>query len=445
LVSDEVAQFDSENKISFSVPTSILSREYSGNLYDIEHNYSRQIVTDLHDVVVEGKKKKAKDVSIEDVKSISGCGNLNAEDYDISDSLLKFLVYLVCDGCIVVDKEKGDKKIRFQFKLSKERKIEALKSILDESEIPYTFKECKKEGINKLQPYYIRIYKREIVKAIYDLLEGKKRFPEFFTHLSERQANIVIGEIAATDGFIQDGSISWTSTSEHDIDLIQRMCVLNNINSQKKNLPLNASGFKNASPQFRLKIRSGLLPQNLNKKIETSFYDGKVYCVEMPLGTVITRYKGRPALSGNCIRWEKFLLMKAHEIWDDSYFYLEQRLTLNQKNITMIDDKLMVMAGKLMITHGHVLTAAGKNPAEKALNKAGQSVVMGHLHRYDYFERTTAHKEAKQQAWVIPCLCELQPDYNVLSNSQHGFAHIRVKDNGDFSLKPYIIENGIIQ
>jgi predicted phosphodiesterase len=151
-------------------------------------------------------------------------------------------------------------------------------------------------------------------------------------------------------------------------------------------------------------------------------------------------------LKGNHdIRWEKFLLLKAHEIWDDSYFFLEQRLTLNQKNITMIDDKLMVMAGKLMITHGHVLTAAGKNPAEKALNKAGQSVVMGHLHRYDYFERTTAHKETKQQAWVIPCLCELQPDYNVLSNSQHGFAHIRVNENGDFNLKPYIIENGIIQ
>jgi len=150
-------------------------------------------------------------------------------------------------------------------------------------------------------------------------------------------------------------------------------------------------------------------------------------------------------LKGNHdIRWEKFLQQKAHEIWDDSYFHLEERLGLNQKKITMIDDKRIVMAGRLMITHGHILTASGKNPAEKALNKAGQSIMMGHLHRYDYFERTTAHKESKQQAWVVPCLCELSPDYNVISNSQHGFAHIKVKENGNFNVKVHIIEAGKI-
>jgi predicted phosphodiesterase len=145
-------------------------------------------------------------------------------------------------------------------------------------------------------------------------------------------------------------------------------------------------------------------------------------------------------------RWDKYLQQKATEIWDDHYFRLEERLGLNQKQITMISDKQLVMAGKLMITHGHLLVNSGvAKPAKKAYEKAGQSVIMGHLHTRDYYRKNNAIRTGMGEAWITGCLCEQSPDYNPINDGQHGFAHIKiVNKDGDFSVLNYEIANGKI-
>ena len=46
-------------------------------------------------------------------------------------------------------------------------------------------------------------------------------------------------------------------------------------------------------------------------------------------------------------------------------------------------------------------------------------------------------------AWSLGCLCELKPDYSpLISNSQHGFAHVIVDKSGDFTVKNYTIIKG---
>lgn len=152
-------------------------------------------------------------------------------------------------------------------------------------------------------------------------------------------------------------------------------------------------------------------------------------------------------LKGNhCIRWEKYLQMKASEIWDDSYFMLEERLKLNQKKITMISDKQLVLAGKLLITHGHILLKSGGiKPAKRAYEKAGQSVIMGHLHCRDYYRKNNAIRTERAEAWITGCLCEQSPDYNPINDGQHGFAHVKiVNKNGDFIVHNYEVANGKI-
>jgi predicted phosphodiesterase len=152
-------------------------------------------------------------------------------------------------------------------------------------------------------------------------------------------------------------------------------------------------------------------------------------------------------LKGNhCIRWEKYLQLKASEIWDDAYFMLEERLRLNQKNITMISDKRLVLAGKLLITHGHLLVKSGGiKPAKKAYEKAGQSVIMGHLHTRDYYRKNNAIRTGMAEAWVTGCLCEQSPDYNPINDGQHGFAHVKiVNKDGDFLVYNYEVANGKI-
>ena len=153
-------------------------------------------------------------------------------------------------------------------------------------------------------------------------------------------------------------------------------------------------------------------------------------------------------LKGNhCIRLEKFLLAKVHEIWDDPYFTLEERLRLNEEKIIMLDDKVLVKAGKLSITHGHHIfkgVFAPVNPARGAFLRAKQSVIVGHLHRASYHPEVDLDGKVIG-CWSTGCLCELKPNYSpMVSNSQHGFAHILVEKNGDYTVKNYQIINGKI-
>ncbi|CAB5218566.1 MPP_superfamily domain containing protein [uncultured Caudovirales phage] len=151
-------------------------------------------------------------------------------------------------------------------------------------------------------------------------------------------------------------------------------------------------------------------------------------------------------LKGNhCIRWEKFLLMKVREIWDDDYFHLEQRLQLNDVKVTLLDDKTLVKAGKLAISHGHHIFKgifSPVSPARGAWMKAKQSIIVGHLHRASHHPEIDLDGNV-YSAWSTGCLCELRPNYSPLvSNSQHGFAHIKVELNGDYTVKNYQIING---
>jgi predicted phosphodiesterase len=150
-------------------------------------------------------------------------------------------------------------------------------------------------------------------------------------------------------------------------------------------------------------------------------------------------------LKGNhCIRWEKFLLEKVHEIWDDEYFTLEARLNLKKFNVTLLDDKILVKAGKLAITHGHHVFKgffSPVNPARGAFLRAKQSIIVGHLHN------KSIHTETNLDGDLIVChstgcLCELRADYSpIVGNCNHGFAHIKVEDNGNYRLYNYQIIN----
>jgi predicted phosphodiesterase len=148
-------------------------------------------------------------------------------------------------------------------------------------------------------------------------------------------------------------------------------------------------------------------------------------------------------LKGNhCTRWEKFLLAKAREIWDDPYFHLEERLRLNEERIKLLDDKTLVKAGKLSITHGHHIFKgifSPVSPARGAYMKAKQSIIVGHLHRASHHPEMDLDGNVIS-CWSTGCLCELRPNYSPLvSNSQHGFAHILVDKSGNYTVKNFQI------
>ena len=151
-------------------------------------------------------------------------------------------------------------------------------------------------------------------------------------------------------------------------------------------------------------------------------------------------------LKGNhCMRYEHWLMSKVYEVFDDEYYHLEQRLALHEERVHIIDDNVLVKAGQLAITHGHHVMRGFFSPVNSARGawmKAKQSVIISHVHK------VSNHVEVNLDgdnfgAWSTGSLCELRPDYSPLvSNYQHGFAHITTDTTGDFQVRNFHIING---
>jgi len=138
------------------------------------------------------------------------------------------------------------------------------------------------------------------------------------------------------------------------------------------------------------------------------------------------------------VRYEHWLMAKAPEVFDDPYYKLEERLKLNEQRIILIDDKTILKAGKLNIHHGHLFFrgfGSPISPAKTVYDKSFEDTICSHVHKKTEFSKVSLSGKLIT-CYTTGCLCELSPDYAPFGNSYvHGFAHIKVKDSGDFELK----------
>jgi hypothetical protein len=153
-------------------------------------------------------------------------------------------------------------------------------------------------------------------------------------------------------------------------------------------------------------------------------------------------------LKGNHdVRYEKWLWSKAPEIFDDNYYKLEERLQLNNLKIELLEDTVLIKAGKLILTHGH-LTIRGVfapvNAARGVFIRAKSSVMIGHCHSVS--EHTESNlKDEIISCWSIGCLCTLYQPYDPQNTKHsHGFSHITTETNGNYSVYNKRILNGKI-
>jgi len=138
------------------------------------------------------------------------------------------------------------------------------------------------------------------------------------------------------------------------------------------------------------------------------------------------------------VRYEHWLMAKAPEVFDDPYYKLEERLRLNEEKIHLINDKTIIKAGKLNIHHGHLFFrgfGSPISPAKTVYDKSFEDTICSHVHKKTEFSKVSLSGKLIT-CYTTGCLCELSPDYAPFGNSYvHGFAHIKVKDSGDFDLK----------
>ena len=127
-------------------------------------------------------------------------------------------------------------------------------------------------------------------------------------------------------------------------------------------------------------------------------------------------------------RYEKFLFLKAPEIFDCTDFKLEVLLKLGELKIEVVKDKLPIKIGKLTVLHGHELFggSGGVNPARGTFLKTLESVVVGHYHK------TSSNTEASMYDNVfsvhsIGCLCGKNPYFMPINKWNTGFAYCELE------------------
>jgi hypothetical protein len=134
------------------------------------------------------------------------------------------------DGTIVDHSKYTPKSIkkRIQWKLSKERKIVALKSLLENADIKYTFKPATRSKDNILQPYYIRVYGND-ARKIFELLDGEKKLPNWLLYSCYNNVKVIFETLEITDGHRSYNRIVWSTTSVWDFNWMCEFCDINNI------------------------------------------------------------------------------------------------------------------------------------------------------------------------------------------------------------------------
>jgi predicted phosphodiesterase len=155
--------------------------------------------------------------------------------------------------------------------------------------------------------------------------------------------------------------------------------------------------------------------------------------LNFPKAKIVWKY------GNHCERWEKWLYVKAPEVFDVADFQLEILLKLGELKIEVVKDKRPVKLGKLTVLHGHELAgggAGGVNPARATFLKTLDSVIVGHYHK------TSNHTETTMSGEVISvnstgCLCDLNPLYMPINKHNLGFAYCEV----DIKTGHYHLEN----
>lgn len=434
---DKVAQFDiNSGEVSFDNPISLVNH-HEDFIYEVEGRFSRQKVSSLHDVVVGREKHKAINLIGREIKEseIKVSGFYNGSNEFISEKWVELLTWVVMDGCIVNLKKYDPEttKARIQFKLSKQRKIDALKKLLDEIGIKYTFSLCKKYGVNKLQPYYIRIYGDQ-AREIVEKLGGRKTIPSSWMWLPRSHLDVFLKTLIETDGNSHYSNIAWATTDKNSVDVIQSWCVLQGVDFAYRELE-NASGFPNSNLQYSCKISyNSIEHHNSNLRIEEKPYNNTVYCVTMPMGTVISRVGGKVAFTGNCERLWDLTKVDGGPLFDHAELLIAGiQKKMNSLKATMLpyDARLGVLQiGHLRVIHGYF---SGRNAATQHARIYG-NCIFGHTHSQDIIPVESL--DGPSVAMGTGCLCKIDMHYNARQPNklrhQQGWVYGTLFDDGTY-------------
>jgi len=289
------------NRLYYEPPKKVFNVP-SQEMYSVKGDYIDELVSSGHHCFYKGQRTPVTDLVGEHHPNDFTYSGRYVGSLDVCPDLVALLTWVVMDGCLIQGESPNKKRI--QFKLSKQRKITALRKLLDRMDVPYTFKPCKKSDINKLQPYYIRIC-GDSARHIWKALGGVKELPHSWKDLTGEAFRVLISTLEATDGHRQYQRVMWSTTSRSDVDVIQTACIQNGVTFSFSTTP-RKSGFVNGKMQYSCTLKFGHFRSKLGSSRSNLVQVTKTGLVQDTVGvhtsegTLVCRRGGKAYVTGNC-------------------------------------------------------------------------------------------------------------------------------------------------
>ena len=135
-------------------------------------------------------------------------------------------------------------------------------------------------------------------------------------------------------------------------------------------------------------------------------------------------------------RLGRYLLQKAPELYGLNALSYGNMLPYKKYGIELV--KTPYRIGKLFFVHGHELKISGGiNPAKMLADKVNDSAMMGHVHRFSQYHKTSLSGKLFR-TYSNGCLCTLNPSYLETPNWAQGFSIVDFVPGGMFQVQQVI-------
>lgn len=296
---EKVAQYHENGEIDFVVPTHYHEYDYDGYLEEYYSTNNSNIVaqkvtpnhrvvyrTQNHTKVLESKDfiPKNHNYFIVSGFNISGKNDLTNED--------KLMIAFQADGSFSSRSNQytglNNSTIPIRFGLKKERKAERLTTILDNLGYEYS----KNKYDNGYYSFRVKVPMFIKLSKVFDWIN--------LSEVSSNWCKEFVEELQFWDGNKpKENIIIYSSTEKINIDTVQAICAI----SGKKTTFNKYEDLRkdcNRKPIYSTCInidKTEISISKVDKRLET--YKGKVYCVSVPSGMIITRQNNLVVISGN--------------------------------------------------------------------------------------------------------------------------------------------------
>lgn len=229
----------------------------------------------------------------------------HTNEYDVN--VLRMCMAVISDGFI--QKKNGIGNPNIAFNLKKERDKQELEDILNKlgwkynKYYSYAHEKCGREGV-----YHYYIGYSECAE-IFEIIGLNKKIPRWFLILKPEILRQLVITYAKFDGSFDkregNNGITIFSIDEHNIDMLQAMCVLCDMRCVKKEFKNYEINIENR--HYTLKEFYHLyITQNTNESrmkegsYHRFYYNSIVWCVNNRNTTLVTRRNGKVSIQGNC-------------------------------------------------------------------------------------------------------------------------------------------------